>query len=89
MYNIFKMVNERLNILLSKNNKNIYCKLDYYQDSSNIRVYKKENKIVKRLYIIDLFGLSHATKMTNPNDLAMICYYVILKSIGGEINGIK
>jgi hypothetical protein len=89
MYNIFKMVNERLNELLSKNNESIYCNLDYYQDSSNIRVYKKENKITKMIYIIDLFELSNSTKITNPDSLSSICYFVIKKSIGGEINGTK
>ena len=86
MKNIFEMVNNRLNILLSEQEK-IYSTMDFFENRCNIKVYKKERNVTKMIYFIDLKGLYDSTKMLNPNNLAMICYYVIMKSIGGEING--
>ena len=86
MKNIFEMVNDRLNILLSSNEK-VFSKLDYFENSCTIKVYKNVKNVTKMIYFIDLLGLYKATKMLNPNNLALICYFVIMKSIGGEING--
>ena len=84
MENIFKEVEKQLNTMFNIVMRNLYCKLDYYDNKGSIIVYKKYNKIKKCVYVINLTKLYESVKSLNISDLTFISYYIISKHVKGD-----